>query len=130
MSGIFVGVDGSPESRKALEWAHQEAVLRGMTVTAIMAWEHDRHAGAITRLPPNDAPSIAKGVLDAEIRPFSASDLPVVGELVEGDAAQVLSARAADADLLVLGASGHTQRTGLVTHHCITHSPCTVVVVR
>ena len=130
MSDIFVGVDGSPESRKALEWAHAEAVLRGMNVTAIMVFKPDRHAGAITSLPPNDAASIAKDVLDSETRSFSASDLPVVGELVEGDAAQVLSGRAVDGDLLVLGASGHTQRTGLVTHHCITHSACTVVVVR
>ncbi len=130
MSGIYVGVDGSSESRKALEWAHEEAALRGMTVTAIMVWEPDRHAGAITRLPPDDAASVAKRVLEAETRPFSTSGLPVVGELIEGKAAQVLSARAADADLLVLGTSGHAQRTGLVTHHCITHSPCTVVVVR
>jgi nucleotide-binding universal stress UspA family protein len=130
MSGICVGVDGSPEARKALEWAHEEAVLRGMTVTAVMAWEPDLHAGAITRLPPHDAASVAAGVLDAETRPFAASDVPVVGELVNGKAADVLSARSADAELLVLGTGGHAQRTGLVTHHCITHSSCTVVVVR
>ena len=79
MSGICVGIDGSPESRKALEWAHEEAVLRGMTVTAVLAWEPDMHAGSVTRLPPHDAASIAQGVLDAETDPFSASDVPVAG---------------------------------------------------
>ena len=130
MSGICVGVDGSPESRKALEWAHEEAVLRGMTVTAVMAWEPGPHAARSPGFLPTMHASLARGVLDTEIRPFSASDVPVVGELSRGKPHTVLSARSADADLLVLGTSGHAERTGLVTHHCITHASCTVVVVR
>ena len=35
MSGIVVGADGSAHSRRALEWAAREAVLRHLPLTVI-----------------------------------------------------------------------------------------------
>ena len=39
MSGIIVGVDGSGHSRRALEWAMKEAVVRRLPLTVIAVHE-------------------------------------------------------------------------------------------
>ncbi|MGW2643273.1 universal stress protein, partial [Streptomyces sp. NPDC001348] len=36
---ITVGLDGSPESRAAAEWAAREATLRGLPVKLVQVWE-------------------------------------------------------------------------------------------
>ena len=134
MSGIVVGVDGSEGSRQALEWAVDEATRRGTPLKVVLSWEPSVHAGSATRLPPHDDASIARAMLEDQTRPYVAA-LPAMNtELVEGKAAKVLTDRSADADLLVVGASGHGglagRRLGSVTQHCVSHASCTVVVVR
>ena len=54
---ILVGVDGSPESRTALEWAADEAVQHGSELVLLMAWQ-------ATQSPP-PAPSATFSVQGA-----------------------------------------------------------------
>jgi len=58
----------------------------------------------------------------------------VSAQVREGDAAQILIAAAAGADLLVVGSRGHGGFTeallGSVSQHCVHHAPCPVVIVR
>ena len=130
MSGIVVGVDGSEGSLVALKWAVDEAALRNTTVTAVSAWEPSRKAGSVTRLPPHDDESIARAALEDAIKPFATGGRPLAHELVEGQPTKVLTESSANGELLVVGASEHGRRVGSVALHCVSHAPCTVVVVR
>ena len=134
-SKIIVGVDGSEGSRAALAWAVDEAGRREAVVTAVSAWEHSMvHAGSITREPPHDAASIARGLLEDETRELVAAGVPITQEVVEGKAAKVLVEQSAEAALLVVGATGRgalaDRVLGSVTLRCVSHAHCTVVVVR
>jgi len=64
----------------------------------------------------------------------SGSNVQVSAQVREGDAAQILIAAAAGADLLVVGSRGHGGFTeallGSVSQHCVHHAPCPVVIVR
>lgn len=137
---IVVGVDGSKESRQALTWACEQAPP-GVLVTAVSAWSvppaptsppfggfpwgASVEAGAATRA------MLAEVV--AELQP----DFPEVeiGQyVIAGNAAHELIKLSEKADLVVVGAKGHGGFAGMllgsVSQHVLTHSVCTVVVVR
>ena len=92
------------------------------------------HAGSITREPPHDAASIARGLLADETRELVVAGVPITQEVVEGKAAKVLVEQSAEAALLVVGATGRgalaDRVLGSVTLRCVSHAHCTVVVVR
>jgi nucleotide-binding universal stress UspA family protein len=54
--------------------------------------------------------------------------------VLEGPVAKTLLERSAGADLLVVGAKGHSKFAGMligsVSQHCVTHAQCPVAVVR
>ncbi len=140
MGKIVVGVDGSPGSRAALHWAHDEAALRGATLVAVTVWQFP----VMTSLPafgamppPEDMGGEAETSLLRTLSEegIAASDeVPVTSVVAEGAAAPALLDAAADADLLVVGSRGHGGFTGLllgsVSQQCVSHAPCPVVVVR
>ncbi|HEY4461805.1 MAG TPA: universal stress protein [Streptosporangiaceae bacterium] len=134
---IVVGVDGSPSSIHALEWAIRQAELTGDVIDAVNAWHFPNDYG----MPVGDLPDFAAlgaetldkaiaearnatGQAAAEIRPH----------VVEGNPAQALLDLAKGADLLVVGSRGHGGFTGAllgsVSQHVVHHAPCPVVVVR
>ena len=39
MAGIVVGIDGSANARRALEWAADESRLRDVALRAVLAWD-------------------------------------------------------------------------------------------
>lgn len=134
---IVVGVDGSDGGRRALDWAVREAASRGGAVQAVIAWSVDDIA---PRPPVTTSPTAerdrAAAVLDEEISGVvqrHGSRLPVAGEVVEGPPAQVLTAAARAADLLVLGSHGHSRVRhtvlGSVSEACIRGATCPVVVL-
>jgi len=140
MSGIVVGVDASPGSRAALRWAHEEATLRGTTLTAVTVWQYPvlTTLPAFGSLPPiedlsREAEAALHAVL-AEEQVASTAEVPVETVVAEGPAAAALLQVAADADLLVVGSRGHGGFAGMllgsVSQHCVAHAPCPVVVVR
>ena len=145
MSKIVVGVDGSPESHRALRWALSQARFYDADVEAVHVYTYT--------LP--DVPDSAVGhpelidevIASAKRRAGRVIDEAVqaAGELAEGvtvashlirgrEAAEHLMRAAADAQLLVVGSRGlggfAKLLLGSVSQKCIDHAQCTVMVVR
>ncbi|MFE4413031.1 universal stress protein [Streptomyces sp. NPDC056821] len=103
---VTVGLDGSPESRAAAEWAAREAKLLGLPVRLVHVWE------------PAPEPLAQAPLLDAETYRHWTERVPreaaeglrlrhpgveVRTEHLPGRPAEILTDEAADAELLVLG---------------------------
>ena len=138
---IVVGVDGSPDSRSALEWASDEAVHHGSELVLLTAWlpTPPPLAGTSSTLPTHGVTNpreTVKEQLMETIRDVLGEDPPVLvqPQIKEGHAAKVLIDLSEDADLLVVGSSGHGGFAGMllgsVSQHVAAHARCTVVVVR
>jgi nucleotide-binding universal stress UspA family protein len=140
MGKIVVGVDGSPGSRAALRWAHEEARLRSATLEVVAVWQFPMMTSlpAFGAMPPPEdlsgeaEASLKQALVDEGV--VSTDEVPVTTVVAEGAAAPSLLDAAADADLLVVGNRGHGGFTGLllgsVSQQCVSHGPCPVVVVR
>jgi nucleotide-binding universal stress UspA family protein len=134
---IVVGVDGSVGGRLALAWAVNEAVKRGGTVEAVIAWHWDGVRRApIVDVSSADAKQHATEILDRELAAINAAASPanpIAGMVVAGTPADVLIRAATGADLLVLGSHGHGHLRhavlGSVSEQCIRRAPCPVVVI-
>jgi nucleotide-binding universal stress UspA family protein len=139
---IVAGVDGSDASRNALRWAVAEAELRDAEVVAVHAWEVPI---APIGIPPfialddggmvSDIREGAEELLEKVVdEAAGSSSVKVTPLAVEGPAAASLIDAARDADLLVVGSRGLGGFTSLllgsVSHHCVTHAPCPVLVHR
>jgi len=139
---IVVGVDGSPSSRRALQWAIHEAarcgsVLRIVSVLVplemgLESYEYgppDRglEARALERAHAwvQEAQQQARAVLPVD---RVSSDVRI------GGATEVLLEESRSADLMVLGSRGLGGFRGLllgsVSQQCVAHAACPVVVVR
>jgi nucleotide-binding universal stress UspA family protein len=138
---IVVGVDGSPASRTALEWAGDEAIRHGSELVVLTAWlpTPPPLAGTSSTLPTHgatDARETAKELLMETIRDVLGEDPPVIvhPQVKEGSAAKLLIDLSGDANLVVVGSSGHGGFAGMllgsVSQHVAAHAKCTVVVVR
>ncbi|MGW4274417.1 universal stress protein [Streptomyces seoulensis] len=103
---VTVGLDGSPESRAAAEWAAREAELLGAAVQLVHVWEpvpepmalapvvsERTHLNWTERVPREAALELRR----------NHPDLDVTTEQLTGVPAQVLAETAGTADLLVLG---------------------------
>ncbi|CAM5574862.1 universal stress protein [Streptomyces aurantiogriseus] len=135
LSPIVVGLDGSPESRAAADWAAREARRRGLPLSLVTAW--------IWR--PVDVPSAqeseaqkqwAQQLLNEARQDLVAKypDLPVTVGQVSGLATRALLERAEGAEMLVLGSRGHGAIAGFllgsVGQHVLAHTNVPVVLVR
>ncbi|MDN5765293.1 MAG: universal stress protein [Humibacillus sp.] len=138
---IVVGVDGSKESRTALRWACEEARRRGLDVLAVAVWNVfpitlEPLVGTTPWERIGDSEKMTQETLQA-IAGEVAGDFPEVrlDELVlAGRPAEELVTLSADAFILVVGARGHggflEMLVGSTSKHVLSHSACTVVVVR
>src|SRR5436190_24358685 len=96
MNTIVVGIDGSPGSIKALEFAIAEARVRQADVKAVTAWHVPLKAYDSGWVPiavnPHDYELIGKAAQQKAIdeAAVAESDVPVVTVLREGQAADVL----------------------------------------
>jgi nucleotide-binding universal stress UspA family protein len=137
---VVVGVDGSPQSRKALTWAAAEAAEHGAELIVLNVWEHTLlpPAGSVSvpeRLVPDSSQRTAEDLLQ-EIKEELGENPPVVVQprVKEGNPAKVLIEESADADLLVVGTRGHGGFRGLVlgsvSQHVAGYAQCSVTVVR
>jgi nucleotide-binding universal stress UspA family protein len=143
---IVVGVDGSEGSVRALRWAVEEARLRDAQLRVIHAW----YVPLILSAPSDETFGIpppagsldevrtalareAGKVLAASLQGTGSDEVQVVGEVIEGKPARVLTEAAAEADLLVVGSRGLGGFTGLllgsVSQQCAHHARCPLVVV-
>ena len=137
---VVVGVDGSPNSMAALEWAAKHLNEHGGgTLKAVMSWTYP--AAAVTSMgiggsvPPADAMQEATvEALDAFVGEVTIpASITVERIAVEGSPASELLAQSEHADLLVIGKRGHGGFLGLligsVTNQVVNHAACPVVVV-
>jgi nucleotide-binding universal stress UspA family protein len=141
MPGIVVGVDGSPNSERALDWAVRQAAALHAPLTVIAVHEVPKsYWGGIPVIGPADQALLEKLQQGAEemtqkaaghlgdAKPASVNVRAVSGFVVKElvDASQ-------DADMVVLGSRGVSGFArllmGSVGTEVVQHSACAVVIV-
>jgi nucleotide-binding universal stress UspA family protein len=141
MAGIIVGVDGSHDAHRALEWAMQEAAARHAPLTVITV--HQAAASGWIVAPvflPVDEPTVEharqaaeEAVAKAAAQLGQSQPVPVTVRAVTGFPAQELIEASRDADLLVVGSRGGggfaRLMMGSVSDQVAHHAHCPVVVV-
>ncbi|MEU3980850.1 universal stress protein [Streptomyces sp. NPDC026672] len=134
---ITVGLDGSPESRAAAEWAAREARLRDLPLKLVHVWE------------PVPEPMAQAPLLGTETQQHWSERVPreaaeglrlrhpgvgITTAQLTGTPGEVLAHEAADAELLVLGSRGMSGlggfMTGSVSLAVVAHAERPVVLVR
>ncbi len=138
MERIVVGVDGSPNSIAALQWAVEEARLRGATVEAVQAF-HVPYAGGTAVMPlmldPAEFREATAAELAKSVAAVDASGLvaPISQFPVEGASSTVLVEAGRGSTMIVVGARGHGGLTGMligsVSRQVTEHATVPVVVV-
>ncbi|MFG2052397.1 universal stress protein [Micromonospora sp. NPDC048930] len=137
---VVVGVDGSARSRAAVEFAAEEASVRGTRLHAVHAYTHPFSGG------PGDMQPLVyeEGQLRGEEDRVLAESLtglgerwpevPVTREVVHGRPVGVLTEASRTAQLVVVGAQGRGELSGLllgsVSQGVLHHADCPVAVVR
>lgn len=132
---IVVGVDGSDQSRAAMDWAVQESKLRKGELQALTAWNFPYISDAFgTAWDYEIFQKDAQAILEAELERVKNQDVAITGRIVEGNPASALIEASRDADLVVVGSRGHGGFTGMmlgsVSHQTIHHAHCPVLVIR
>jgi nucleotide-binding universal stress UspA family protein len=137
---IVVGIDGSPDSRAALEFACQRAEISGEVVVALHAWR------VATILPVDehgDVPSsIAEKIDDKELLLAESvagvraahPDVVVIQETIPVRPGDALVDASTTASLVVTGSRGRGHFLGLllgsVSHEVLHRAHCPVAIVR
>jgi nucleotide-binding universal stress UspA family protein len=141
MPGIVVGIDGSPNSERALDWAMREAAAVHAPLTVLTVHEVAKsYWGDIPVTGPADPPLLEKLRQAAEeMTRRSASQLgeakpaSVNVRAVSGFVVRELVDASQDADLVVVGSRGgggfSRLLLGSVSNEVVQHSACPVVVV-
>ncbi|MEU5942018.1 universal stress protein [Micromonospora sp. NPDC047548] len=137
---VVVGVDGSPASRAAVEFAVEQADVRGAALHAVHAYRHPGSAGPGDMQPLVYEESQLRGEEGRLLTESLAGiherypDLPVTHEVVRERAVAALTAASRRAVLVVVGGRGHGELAGLllgsVSHAVLHHSACPVALVR
>src|SRR5262245_13296271 len=141
MSGITVGIDGSSNSHRALDWAVKEAAGRNSALTVLTI--HPVIASYATGNPvmfPGDTDLQDKerqAAEDATAKALKAAGpgqpASVQVRAVSGFPAAELIDASKDSDLLVIGARGgggfHRLTLGSVSDQVVHYAACPVVVV-
>jgi nucleotide-binding universal stress UspA family protein len=137
---VVVGVDGSPGSRQALDWAVRETRLRGTVLHVVVAWQHPQsYAGNIwgLGLDPSFDVEVAGAAAGEAARltreAVAEVNVTTTSAAVEGHPARVLLDEVSPEDLLVVGSRGRGGFVGAligsVSQHLVAHATCPVVVV-
>jgi nucleotide-binding universal stress UspA family protein len=141
MPGIVVGIDGSPNSEHALDWAMRQAAAVRAPLTVITVHEVPKsYWSDIPVIGPAD-----KSLLESLRQAAEEMTRKVAGRLgdagpaavtvhaVSGFAVKELIDASQDADLIVLGTRGASSFTrllmGSVSSEVVQHSACPVVIV-
>jgi nucleotide-binding universal stress UspA family protein len=135
---VLVGVDGSEESLRAVEWAARQAKRHGspLRIVSVPAMPPRMRAQVnpvtvANALRGMSAQALAAALIRAE---EVAPGLPVDTGLLSGPPAVALSAAGAGASMLVVGARGiggfAAMILGSVSRYVAAHAACPVIVVR
>ncbi|MEV6671734.1 universal stress protein [Streptomyces sp. NPDC051162] len=135
---VVVGVGQADEATTAVLFALREAEARGCELQAVRAWRSPQQPTDVLAVLDATPPAYeeqAHSVLDDALTEAMAAHpgVPVTRTVVEGPPHRVLLWSAADADLLVLGATrrhdGSRLHLGRVGHTALHHAACPVAVV-
>lgn len=132
---IIVGIDGSANARAALRWSISHA-RTGDTIRLLHAWSASP-AIVDAGLARADDGTAAQALLRHEAsRAHNLGPSPgveITTSAVQGDPRVALIEAAREADLLVIGARGHSGISGLLMgsacSYLTRHAPCPTVVV-
>jgi nucleotide-binding universal stress UspA family protein len=139
--GIVVGLDGSPNSERALDWALRHAAALNTSLTAIAVhevarsyWGHDPVIGPPDVTIVEQLQRSAEEMVERAVsRLTEAKPSSVQVRAVSGFTVQQLVDASRDADELVLGSrhtSGLTRLVmGSVSSEIVQHSHCPIVIV-
>jgi nucleotide-binding universal stress UspA family protein len=134
---VVAGVNGSPESLAAAEWAAQEAERRDLPLWLLYADESLPGGAGAERLPEIDVPvSRAHGMLEEAGRRIAARfpGVPVEADEIIQDPRDALQAASKEAELLVLGSNGLGPFAGYLIGSVglatVADADCPVVLVR
>ena len=138
--GLVVGgVDGSAHSVAALDWAARYAAAQARRSCRLRLALPDRGRPATGRdAGTGPAPDRGPGASPsddavAQVYPPQAR-AEVDAQIAYGHPSEVLIDMSKEADLLVVGGSGHSAFTGMllgsVSIHCVTSAFCPVTVIR
>ena len=113
---IVVGIDGSPSSLAALEWAADQAVLTGAALEVLMTWEWPIGIGFSPVPSGFDPAHDCETTLHKALAPVREAHpgVSVQGTVIEGHPAPLLVKASHGADLLVVGSRGHGEFTGML----------------
>ncbi len=142
MKTIVVGVDGSDGGRAALDFATEEAALRGAQLKVVTVWEIP--VAVVTSVVADSGylqQVVAEGQQRAEAIAAEAvtraaqlePSVPCEARVLRGQEAKIILEEARDAILVVVGSRGHGGFTGLllgsVSQQVVHHAHCPVTVV-
>ncbi len=142
MKTVVVGVDGSDGGRTALDFAVEEAALRGAQLKVVTAWEIPpavvagvvADSGYLQQVVAEErqhAEAIAAEAVTraAQLQPSVMCEARVL----QGQEAKVILEEARDAIVVVVGSRGHGGFTGLllgsISQQVVHHAHCPVTVV-
>ena len=135
---VLVGVDGSPESLAAVDWAVARAECQGWRVHILCAYSLPSFTtasldGGYAALDDSAIRSGAQAVIDEAVERVKKSGVAVTSSLETGDPAGVLVDLSEEATLAVVGTRGGggfaDRLLGTVSSALPAHAKCPVVVV-
>lgn len=137
---VVVGVDGSPASQAALQWAVHVADCYDAAVTAVRAWESGVVSGLTGWQDPAEMPERVLDAVESQVQQARAhhpsGDVAVRADAPEADPASALLSAGAQGGLLVLGRHGEGSlrrllgaQLGSVASRCLDHADFPVAVV-
>jgi len=142
MPGMIVGVDGSGHSRRALEWAINEAAIRHTPLTVLTVHQAVRSLWTAASVEyPGDAALLADACKAAQEESDAVLDQltaqtprpEVTIQAVGGQPAEAILRAGAGADMIVVGSRGAGGFTkllmGSVASQVAHHAHCPVVVI-
>ncbi|GAA5028613.1 universal stress protein [Streptomyces siamensis] len=135
---IVVGVDGSEPSLRAVDWAADEAALRGLPLRLVNASQWERYEGPhlAEDLGKPSERVMAEDIVDAAVSRARGRhpDLEISAEVLPEEPEYVLVRESRNASLLVTGTRGRSGLAaallGSVSLTVAGHAHCPMIVVR
>ena len=133
---VLAGVDGSPCSLLALQYALEQAADRGVPLHVIRAWTPPTPRWSPPNLDQRDITAAEKAALDELLASWREKypDVEVTTEVVADNPSRVLAKASRHAQLVVIGSRGRGGFRGLllgsVSQQLLHHSHCPVAVIR
>ncbi len=140
--GIVVGVDGSPASRVAVDWAARDAMLRGVPLTVVhviptpdmLRWTEPDRLPGLTDWHQAKAKDVIRAAMDtAEEASRKTGSLQLHSQVLTGATIPALVELTKDAEMIVVGCRGmgavRRLLLGSVSAGLVHHAHCPVAVI-